>query len=48
MSRQKRANSLEKLRNKWKNGFSAKLKEPALETKNSIRTLRGGLPGSAK
>lgn len=44
----KRAKSLQRRREKWKKGESAKIKDPAIQTKNSIRTLRGGLPGSGK
>lgn len=36
------------MRENWKKGKSAKVKEPAIQTKNSIRTLRGGLPGNGK
>ncbi len=44
----KRAKRLSKLRDKWKQGFIVQVKEPIIGTKSSIRTLKGGLPGSGK
>ena len=44
----KRAKSLQRMREKWKNGEAVKVKNPAIQTRNSIRALRGGLPESGK
>lgn len=44
----KREEKLNSQRANWKAGFTRKIKDPAISTKNSIRTISGGLPGSGK
>jgi len=39
---------LKSMRNKWKKGYSEKVKDPAIFTKSSVRTISGGLPGSKR
>ena len=44
----KRQAALKRKRDKWKAGESAMPRMPEIATKNSVRALRGGLPGAGK
>lgn len=42
------AKMLQRLRTKWKQGFTKNTKSAAIQTKSSVRAVRGGLPGNGK